>query len=341
MSPRKKASSLPKFLTPGLELPTLYKAGLHAELQKFGSSSRDLQLPLWLDPQQEPELTVSGLDLTVSEDKALSALQILLDRTDYEGNAEDQEVDSQAFHFRGSLPRLAISYSAYFEAYGLERKGDASFYGHQAEEAVDALRSLALKPRALYYERKHYKGKKQLSNIIRFKAPLITIEEVTAWQDLEQAEAEQVKAGQEVPDKQRITSLLIEFSPLLVDGIKDFYLLKPTALHRQIQDHLGKRRISRAVSLFIEWLLCKGTAIVRIKKTLLAERLRMEKYLRQRQWYRIEPQLLEAIQTAKELGYLLSWKEEPPGLYTFWLNSEKCSRVQSQEEETEEGEPVL
>jgi len=339
VSPRRR-SSLPRPLSPSLEAPALYKAGLHAELQKFGQSRGSEQLLLWQD-EEEP-LSVTGLDLTVSEDKALSAIQILLHRTDYQGNRPGQEIHSQAFKWSGTLPVLAVTHSDFFEAYGLDRAGDGRYRGHQAEEALQALRSLAEQPRTVFYERKHWQGegkaRRQLSDIIEARAPLIKLTELTAYKDLEQDEAEQVKAGQELPDKIRATGLLIEPSPLLVDSIQDFYLLKPTTLHREIQQLLGSRRISKTDSLFLEWLLTKNTATVRIAKEKLIARLRLSKYIEQRHREIAEARIQEAVRVAKELGYLLDYQEDPTGTLLFELSPERCSRIKSQKPAKEEEE---
>jgi len=312
---------------------------MYAELQKFGSSKRDSQLMLWQEEAEHSEITVaSGLDLSASEDKALSAIQILLDKTGYQGTDPGQEIHSPAFQWTGALPRMLISQSEYFEAYGLDRAGDGQYKGHQAEEALAALKSLATTDRAVYYERKHYKGKQRLSDIIKAKTPLLRMTEITAYKDLEPEEAEQVRAGQEVEAKARVRGLMIECSPLLVDRIDNFYLLKPRTLHKEIQQLLGSRRVSRTVSLFIEWLMTKNTATVRIDRAKLVDVLRLSKYVEQRQWYRIEPRLQEAFQTAKELGFLLDYQEDPAGtgILSFRLNAQRCSRVKDKQTVKEE-----
>jgi len=331
----------PRALTSEQALVPTYRAGMYAELQKFGSSERDLQLSLW---EQEPEeeassVTVtSGLDLSVTEDKAYVALQILLDETGYQGNRPPQEAESSRYQWRGKLPRLEISFSEYFEAYGLQRKGDGSYYGHQADEALQALRSLATEPRAIYYERTRHKNGRKRADIVRIRAPIIHLTELTAWQDLDEEEAERVRAGEDVLDKQRATGLLVEVAPLLVDQIEDFYLLKPVSLYREIQDYLGKRRVARSTFLFADWLQTLDLPTIKIRKELLAERLRLQKILEHRRWKRLDQRLEEAIEVASELGFLLDAREEPPGMYTLWLNPARCSRVRRKLDQEEEEE---
>lgn len=339
MSPKRRSSSLPRPLSPGLETPALYKAGLYAELQKFGQDSG--QLLLWHEEPEEP-VACTGLDLTISEDKALSAVQMLFHKTDYQGNRPGTQATSQAFQWTGALPVQAVTYAEYFEAYGLEKAGDGRYHGLQVDEALRALRSLAETPRTIYYERKHYQGegkaRRQLTDIIRAKAPLIKLTELTAYKDLEQEEAQEVRAGQEIPEKIRTTGLLIEASPLLLDSLEDFYILKSPALHKEVQQLLGKKRVSRTLSLFLEWLLTKNTARVKIGKDNLIDRLRLTSYVVSRHKETAEARLQEAFQVAIELGYLRSYQETPTGMLVFELSPERCSRIKSQKpsEETEE-----
>lgn len=321
-----------------LQVQPTYKAGLYAELQKFGSKERDRQLSLWPTEPDEIEVTVSGLDLTVSEDKALSAIQILLSQTGYQGNRAGVLVVSEAFRFKGILPRLEVTHSQYFEAYGLKKVG-GRYKGHQVQEALDALRSLATISRFIYYERKRWTGsgknRRQLSDIIRAKTPLIKLTEIMACEGLEQEEAKRFKAGHDIPEKTRARGFEIEVSPLLVDGIDNFYIVKPTKLHKEIQELYGRKRYSRSVSLFIQWLLTKNSSTVKISKEKLAERLRMDWYIENRRRSELEAKLQEAFRVAKDLGYLLEYSEEATGRMVFQLNPKRCFRVNSKGVEEE------
>ena len=144
------------------------------------------------------------------------------------------------------------------------------------------------------------------------------------YKGLEQEEAAQVKAGQNLPH--RATALEIDIGPLLVDGLADFFLLKPTTLHQEIRAVLGSRRVSRAVSLFIEWLLTVNLPKIKISRDKLATKLRLGYLIEQRKQSRIDKRLLEAIETAQELGYLLEWEEDAFGVYHFTLNPERMGR---------------
>jgi len=316
-----------------------YRAGLHAELQKFGKTEQEVkQLQLFTDSRMVDAEDVEpfGLDLSVSEDKALSAIQILADRTRYEGSEPAGEVDSKAFG-RTKVIRLSFTWTEYFEAYGLTRR-DGRFQGKEKQEARDALLMGLTKPRRFGFATKRWigdrKDRRQEVDIIRTRQPLVQLYE--AYHGLAPEEAEQLKAGQEMPE--RIHRLALELSPLLVLMVDSFYLLKPVSLHREIEELAGGRRVSRAVSLFISWLLTKPQKSVQIHKDKLATRLRLDRYIQQRKRTVLEERLRECLGTAKQLAYLVDYQEDHHGTLRLELNPERCPRVRAgaTEEERED-----
>ena len=330
----KKPKQQPGALTP--QLPAggvLYKAGLYAELQKFGQSKEEAHQLILSEPPAEPgDITIRGLDFTLSESKAFSALQILLDRTDYQGNLQAKEVDSSAYQGRFRLPGLQFTPSEYFEAYGLKQYG-GRYHGKQTQEALEALKSLAKKPRTVSYKRAHWHGngqsRRKLYRVIRHTGPIIELME--DYQGLEEAEAARIEAGEGLPG--RVTRLAVQFGPLIVDNIESFFLLKPAMLHREIEDLLGSKRISRSVSLFIEWLMTWSRTPVKIRRDELARRLNLDYLIEQRKPTKLKEQLLECCETARALGFLLEYKEDAFGLFTFRLNPKRVMRLGYKEEE--------
>ncbi len=328
-------SKKPRYLPSSLPAPgPSYKAGGYAELQKFGKGSEVKQLLLSEPEASEPvDLEVAGLDFTVSEDKAFSALQILLDSTNYQGNEQGQETYSSRFKGSYMLPRLSFTYSEYFEAYGLKKYG-GRYQGAVAKEALEALRSLAEKHRTIAYKRGRYEGKarKKVYDIIRYKGPLIEI--VEGYQGLNEEEASQVMAGVDMPG--RVTRLAVQFGPLIVDTIETFYLIKPVGLHKEIEDLLGGKRYSPAVSLFLSWLLMRNTKTFRIRKEELARVLRLDYLLEQRKPAMLQKRLEECCETARALGYLLDYQEDDFGkILILKLNPLRCRRIGESQGEPE------
>jgi len=305
--------------------PTLFRASMPAELQKFGSSKRDQQLSLWAQAEgvQVTGTEVSGLDLTVSENKALSALQFLLDRTGYEGNLPGEQLHTETF--QGTLPRLAVSYSDFFHAYGLE-PGSRDGHHKGEQDALEALRSLAETKRRIYYTKQTRKGTERRSTVVKWQGAIIVLETVDVYRDLTDDEAARVQAGEDRPGRQ--SGFVVTFSSLLVDQIKTFHVLKPTTLHQEIKQLLP--RAPRAASLFVEWLLTLDKTPFSISKEKLVEKLRLDDlYTRQRRKTYVEKQIAEAIETALALGYLTDCQQDGTGMFTFHLNPERCKRVEA------------
>jgi hypothetical protein len=311
-----------------------YRAGMHTELQKFGRADQVRQLMLGEDLETEAGVEVYGLDLSNSEDKALSAIQILLDKTNYAGNLPGDSVQMTGWKYDGFLPKLSMTFSEYYEAYGLTKRGD-QYQGKQATEALQALRSLAQARRICYRrQRREVSGKrsKLVYDVIRVTKPLISFAE--GLYGLDKEEADKAVSGQDLP-LTRKTKLVIEISPLLVDQIDSFYLLKPYALYKEIQALLPGKRPSRATPLFIEWLLTLDLGQINIQKRTLAKKLRLDYLIEQRKPSLLDSKIQEALQTAKQLGYLLDYSEAASGLLTLVLNPDRCKRIKHKTDQEE------
>ena len=317
--------------------PSHYKASMHSELQKFGQDTpKARQLLMQFDPSLEEDqdeldkqIETAGLDLTVTEDRALSALQILLDRTGYKGNIEGSQIVSDEWKWEGRIPRLSFTWSEFYEAYGLQKHGE-QYQGRQIDEAKKALESLQ-RPFSFVYQKRKYEGtgkrRKTLYDAIRIKRKLIEIIPIEGFTDLTEEELEQVKAGAEVKAKLRRTQLIVDFSPILVDQLDTFYLLKPTSLHQDLSQLLKGKRPHRAYSLFIEWLLTLNKPGWKIGKETLARRLRLTSLIEQRKKALLETTIQDCLRLAKELGFLLAYSQDATGMISLSLNEEKCKRI--------------
>ncbi len=336
---RKPKPQQPGALTPQPAGGELYKASLHGERQKLGRSREEVHQLVLSEPPPEPaELLNSGLDFTVSEDRAYTALQKLLDRTGYQGNLEPVEVRSSGYQRDYRLPTQEFTPSEYFEAYGLKQhKG--RYQGKQREEALEALKSLARKPRTILYKRTRWQGKgqsrKKVYDYIRHTAPILELMEDI--RGVEEEEAARLEAGEDLPG--RVTRLAVRPGPLFVDDIEGYFLLKPASLHREIEDHFDSKRYSPSVLRFISWLLMWNRTPVQIHRENLAERLRLKNLLEQRKPSQLKRQLQECIDVAQALDFLLEYKEDAFGVFTFKLNPKRNKRLGQKEEE--EAEPPI
>lgn len=307
---------------------SVYRAGMYVELQKFGSQDRRTLLDLEPEPIQ-----VTGLDLTVSQDKALSAIQYLLDRTGHEGNRPGRP--AQATGYRGQpVPRLAVSYPDFFEAYGLEKRAGGGGWTKLQQEALEALHDLAEPRWRIAYKRRRWEGtgksRRQVTDVIAPEVPVSLITLLKAYEGLEDEELERLERGEKLTGREK--GLVVDCHPVLIDQIATFGLLKPKDLHQEIQQLKPGKRVARPVSLFIEWLLTLDMSTCRISQENLLEKLRLyESFYQHRNKGRIRKQLQEAFEAARTLGYLLECRQEPTGLYVFVLDPARCRRVKQKQ----------
>lgn len=314
-----------------LPQPTLYRAGLHLELQKFGSRKRDERMQSWEQAEgvERSGAELTGLELSVTESRALSALQILLDRTGYRGNLAGRPLSSPSF--QGLVPRLRFTYSDFFEAYGLD-PGSRDGHHKQEQEALQGLRSLAEKKRRVCYTRHSYRGtgknRRKVSDVVVWEGSLLSVESVGLYRDLPEEEAARVRAGEDRPGRSSV--FVVTFSSLFIDQIETFHVLKPTQLHQEIRQLHGGKRVPVAVFLFVDWLLTVDVNPCKIGREKLIEKLRLEDlYIRQRRKTHVERVLRVAIDTALALKYLTDWEQDGNGVFTFHLSPERCRRVSS------------
>lgn len=270
-----KRDRQPAAISPDLSIgPRDYRASLHMTLQTLGNRKRARQLLLSeIIPADEAELDAqveqTGLDLSVSELRAVDALQLLLDGTDYLGNEPGEMARSDAFKYDGPVPKLRVTFSEYLEAYGLQR-ASSGFSRAQRDEAIQALESLT-EPRTVAYRIRHKQGKRYRNDVVIARRPLINVSK--GYKGLTDQQAEEVIATE--GKSRRPTHLLIDFSPLWVDQIASFYVLKPVGFYDELRLAIGSKRYSASIHLFLSWLLTKNRATVKIIREKLAERIRL------------------------------------------------------------------
>lgn len=316
-----------------------FKAGIELELQKFGKPEYS-QLLLGEDTDIQQGNISLGLDLSETQSRALHAIQKLLAGTDYQGNLEGREINSIDFKWRGRLPTYSMTYTEYYEAYGLEPAGDGRYHGAQVQQSIEAFKSLSLSRYYLVYDRTVrkdgkpvYKDGKPVKEAIRVTAPIIErIGELI--QEPTEEELQDLRAGYELPE--RVSRIVFVPSPILLDRIHEgWYLLKPAGLYTEIQAlYPDKHHAPRAVSLFIEWLLTLNKKEMSIGRRTLAEKLRMYSDIKNRRRSRIDKKITEALDVAKKLEYLLSYEIQPIGSRGEYridmkLNPERIKRIKS------------
>ena len=317
-----------------------HRAGMHTALQKFGRSVEELESRELITMAEVNELVSNGglpsdfsssfavdgfgLDLTTEEDRALTAVQIMLSRLNYGANGESFE--SIGFKGRFRSLRLSFTWTEFYDAYGLRPGTNGRYGGERVKRARNALLKGLTKPRRIAYERRYFKMRDgqpcPLTDIIRVTSPILTV--IEGYEGLNEEEAIRVRAGEDLPE--RVTRLGVEVSPMLSDMIGSYYLLKPNRLHEEIEQYAGRRRVSRSVSLFIEWLLTFNRPKIFVHRQKLAVRLRLSKLIEQRKHKILDARLDECFDAALKLGYLTKWRQSDQGVLTFHLNPERCPK---------------
>ncbi len=311
-----------------------------------GNNSYLVRTSLHLSRQKFSKIDTEGIVLSLNENKALFAIQKLLDKTNYEGNIDGVQTnaDENSFRFCGMIPRLQFCPVEYLKAYGLQRKrtsrGYQEYSANERKQALDALRSLADKKFKIVYKRTHWDddNKDALTDVIVTDTPLIKI----AWGILGMTADEKKKYDNDEFTEEELlrrSTIGIEISPILVDQIDGYYILLPDTLFTDIKQQLNKGKYSQYIPLFIEWLILQAE-IQRRAKTgwkiainykKLAYKLRMDKLIQRRKWNEIKEQLSECYYVAMQLGYITSWETTDGKFETkevFHLNRDRfCSTL--------------
>lgn len=173
-------------------------------------------------------------------------------------------------------------------------------------------------------EREKDRDCQPLNDVVVTTRPLIGITKF--YKDVPEAEVSKPKCSKDLDV--RVTHLVIDFSPLWVDGIGTYFLLKPVTLYREIRRVHGGRRFSQAVYAFCDWLLTLDLSEVTINERNLEHKLWLDRHRRQEQPGRIRKALDDAYETAREVGLLTAYSHDAFGLLLLELNPERCRRVQ-------------
>lgn len=310
----------------------LVRTSLHLSRQKFGRTNE----------KAFSTIGDEGIILNLAENKALFAIQKILDKTSYEGNLEGRnlstEQDNNKFQFSGFLPQIQFKPVEYLEAYGLERqqtkRGYQEFNSNERKVALDALKSLADKKFKIVYNRTYWDEKsKELTDIVVVESPLIRI----MWGILGMTADEKKKYDNgEFTENELLhrSTIGVEVCPIIVDQIEGYFILIPNTLFNDIKKQLPKGKYSQYIPMFIEWLIVQAEIKrrtktgwkVEINYKKLAYKLRMTSMIKRRKWQQIREKLTECYEMAVQLGYITGYdtvdgKHESKEV--FYLNDEK------------------
>ncbi|MBC7475951.1 MAG: hypothetical protein H7263_16840 [Candidatus Sericytochromatia bacterium] len=339
----------------------LIKASLHTELQKFGRKPKKngsildlLEQPLEDELQKDIsdyKIEVIGLDNTKPQNQALFAIQKLFHETGYKGNSEGKTLnkDDNSFKFMGYLPAIKFTPAQYLEAYGVTKKerarGKWEYLSNERSEALKALRELSQKKYLFYYEKKYWKDAKELFDLITTVRSLFNLTE--KYEAIDHNEVKIIENNQvSLKTEEKLSYIVLEPCPLLVDQIETYFVLKPANFYQEIKLLFGKT--SKQVPLFIDFLIAEITKreisskgkdidwIIELNYETLAYKIRMEKMIEANKVKRIKQELVKCYKIAKQLGYLLDYETimgSTIELERLVLNPDKFRRVKEINEE--------
>ncbi len=279
------------------------RVGIHSTKLMFGEVRKD------------GSFDEGGIDLSLSEQKALFAIQKMLDKTDYEGNTpkpHKTQSDLNTFNYTGTLPRITFTPAQFLEAYGLERKktarGFMEYSSSERKAALDALKSLSVKRFKIIYKR-HRFDKSEVIDRIETESTLLRV--YTGYFGLTVDEDRKLDTGSDVNvDNKMIIG--VEVCPVIVDQIDKYFILLDPNLHTITKELTGKKRQSLYVPLFIKWITLqirwkrKTGSKIKISVEKLAGRLRMYDLLKDYQWKKIRDIFEECFVVGRGMGLIES-----------------------------------
>jgi hypothetical protein len=302
------------------------RAGMHLQLQKIGRSEKDKQQIIksfagHQEYQQIQKLNVVGLDLSTMQNQAIHAIQVLLSKTNYQGDLEPNQscVDGIGTITR---PVLQFSPSQYYEAFGLLKHKSASgydqYYGGDCKQALESLQSLYNKQFIISFDHKTFSEKKN-----KYVPGSVTIYAKLFGEVKEDF-------SHDVNGKEFLASITMILSSIFVFQLDKYNVLKPVDYISQIKQI--DPYASKYVHLFVEQVLNqsrlnKKDGVVRLKIETLAYQLRMDGYIKNRKRQEIRKVIERSLEVAKAIEFITDYDMDDK-MVEFQINYKKLFKVE-------------
>jgi len=308
-----------------------YKVPMHLDFQSFISEKslkKSEQIELFSNYEaRESEIKIGLSHLSDAGFSALEAFKKLIARYAFVGNRETEETLSNTFG-RTRYPRIEMSKSEYYDAYGIERDSRGWFGGAKVLQTAQKGLLELTETQHLLITRKRWieKGnsREEVTDILKIHSPLITV--IEGYEGLTSQEADKVEAGQEIAKN---SFLVIELSPVFTLDSDNYYLVR-----RLNKDKVIKSLAGRSTKTYHQLFELTNYFEQREMETLqigikrLAEITGLEYYIEQRHTTKLINRLktLMRLVTDGEPKWLLYWSYANKK-FTLELNPELCSRV--------------
>jgi len=283
------------------------RVGIHSTNLMFGEVRKD------------GSFNYNGLDLSLSEQRALFAIQKMLDKTNYKGNApgKQSEAGQNTFSFTGKVPRITFTPAEFLEAYGLEKRKTARGYmeygSNERSSALEALYNLSIRRFKIVYKRNRFeKGEGVKIDRIETESELIRI--YKGYKGLTEQEDKKLDNGEEVSVDKKVV-IGVEVCPVIVDQINNYFILLDPSFHTTTKKLTGKKRQSLYVPLFINWLTLQiemqrrnrtEGKVIKIGVNKLAAKLRMYNLIKQYKWSKVKSILNECFGVGRGMDLIES-----------------------------------
>ena len=298
--------------------------GAHLERQKIGRSSKENMeiINEFSDNKMifnEIKKSNVGLDLTVLQDRAITAVQSLLDQTNYKGNMPSSFMDSSILGVSFDLPVLNFTPSEFYKAFSLKKhkKGKyEKYYSNECKQAITALRSLYEKKFVYYYKRESFDDGTPETSYAKYYSNLF-IETLEVGND-----------GEE--DNKRIKSITLTLSPIFIDQVQKYHTAKPRGYFNEIKAISPKA--SKFIYRFMDIVLFQGrnnkSGIVRLKENTLGYQLRMNKYIDNKKLSELRKIITKCLEMAENINFISSWTYENK-LIEIKINYDRVVKVKA------------
>lgn len=308
-----------------------YKVPMHLDLQSFISEKslkKSEQIELFSNYEaRESEIKIGLSHLSDAGFKALEAFKKLIARYAFVGNRETEETLSNTFG-RTRYPRIEMSKSEYYDAYGIERDSRGWFGGAKVLQTAQKGLLELTETQHLLITRKRWieKGnsREEVTDILKIHSPLITV--IEGYEGLTSQEADKVEAGQEIAKN---SFLVIELSPVFTLDSDNYYLVRRLNKDKVIKSLSGRStKTYFQLKRLTDWLEQRGIDKLTIAIDTLAEITGLEYYIEQRHTTKLINRLktLMRLVTDGEPKWLLSWSYANKK-FTLELNPELCRRL--------------
>ena len=307
-----------------------YKVPMHLDLQSFISEKslkKSEQIELFSNFEaRESEIKIGLSHLSDAGFSALEAVKKLIARYSFVGNRETEEMLSNTFG-RTRYPRIEISKSEYYEAYGIERDSRGWFGGAKVlQTALNGLLELTETQHMLITRKSWTEGnsREEVFKILKIHSPLITV--IEGYEGLTSKEAERVKEGKEIA---KDSFLVIELSPVFTLDSDNYYLVRRLNKDKVIKSLAGRStKTYHQLFELTNYFEQRGIERLEIGIKRLAEITGLEYYIEQRHTTKLINRLktLMRLATEGEIKWLLDWSYANKK-FTLELNPELCSRV--------------